>query len=460
MATREVTVRMFRKMLGDCFLLGFPRRGGGRFHMLIDCGALRSKHYKPADMNGIVRAIRKQTDSKLDVVAATHEHWDHISGFADARGEFEQIEVDKIWVAWTEDPKSEAAKVLKKQFKKGKKAVELALQRMPRHSDQRMAQYRTAVERLLEFSGGVGARDTTASTWQYILGKASNVYCHPEKPPLELDGVDDVRVYVLGPPEDPDYVRRLQSKRETYDSDHPTFAPFAGFLAATESDDAAAAERALPFARRHRLRPAPGARPDFFVKHYDADEWRRIDNEWLGLTGELALHLDSYTNNTCLAFAIELGDDGPVLLFPGDAQVGNWLSWQERKWTLRSKAGEKRTVTAAELLSRTVLYKVGHHGSHNATMRGKGLEMMESPGLVAMIPVHRKTAKDQEWEFPYRPLWRRLKERARGRVLLGDHDDLDEIDAELDKALSKAERTRFERATRFDPLFIEHRVAY
>jgi hypothetical protein len=34
-------------------------------------------------------------------------------------------------------------------------------------------------------------------------------------------------------------------------------------------------------------------------------------------------------------------------------------------------------VKAEDLLERTVLYKVGHHASHNATLRQKGLELMK-----------------------------------------------------------------------------------
>ena len=40
------------------------------------------------------------------------------------------------------------------------------------------------------------------------------------------------------------------------------------------------------------------------------------------------------TNNTSLALAFELiekGRVGKVLLFPADAQVGNWLSWHGEK---------------------------------------------------------------------------------------------------------------------------------
>ena len=180
-------------------------------------------------------------------------------------------------------------------------------------------------------------------------------------------------------------------------------------VAVADDDFADAKVRARPFDERHSIIPKEAREAKFFQTHYGFDEgddkeWRRIDHDWLAMAGELALHLDSYTNNTCLAIAIELGEPrmGKVLLFPGDAQVGNWLSWGDLSWEVKDSKGEKHKITAADLLARTVLYKVGHHGSHNATLRKKGLEMMMSPDLVAMIPVHRKTAEDQEWEFPIR----------------------------------------------------------
>jgi hypothetical protein len=85
----------------------------------------------------------------------------------------------------------------------------------------------------------------------------------------------------------------------------------------------------------------------------------------LSTAAELALALDSATNNTSLVLAIELVDSEKVLLFPADAQVGNWLSWE----TLRFE-GEK-PVIGPDLLARTAFYKVGHHGSHNATLKTK-----------------------------------------------------------------------------------------
>jgi hypothetical protein len=112
-----------------------------------------------------------------------------------------------------------------------------------------------------------------------------------------------------------------------------------------------------------------------------------------------------------------------VLLFPGDAQVGNWESWHADSkgkpliWTV-----DGREVRASQLLARTVLYKVGHHGSHNATLREKGLEMMADPRLTAMVPVDVHIAHDKKrWtKMPFIPLMTRLTEKTSGRVVQAD----------------------------------------
>jgi hypothetical protein len=157
----------------------------------------------------------------------------------------------------------------------------------------------------------------------------------------------------------------------------------------------------------------------FFQQQYwtpaDAtDNWRLIDSDWLGGSTELALQLDSLTNNTSLVLAIEL-PDGDVLLFAADAQVGNWLSWQGLEWEIGGKK-----VTGPDLLKRTIFYKVGHHGSHNATLRDKGLEQMEKL-RVAMIPVDEAMAKKKHWDhMPLDELVAALNEKAKGLVLRVD----------------------------------------
>jgi hypothetical protein len=173
----------------------------------------------------------------------------------------------------------------------------------------------------------------------------------------------------------------------------------------------------------------------FFQQHYwgeDTDSkeqnqtWRSIDSSWLDSSSSLALQLDSATNNTCLVLAFELAD-GDVLLFPADAQVGNWLSWQDLKWRVD---GEE--ITGPDLLRRTIFYKVGHHGSHNATLRDLGLEEMKKSLKLAFVPVDRAMAIKKRWnQMPLNELMKRLNEITEDRVVRIDED----IPAKLSKVM-------------------------
>jgi hypothetical protein len=474
MSERTVKIRMYKQGLGDCFLLIFPR-DPKPFYLLLDCGALNSKHYNADLMKAVVQDIADTTEGKLDVLAATHEHWDHISGFHKSQAQtiFEGIKVDRVWIAWTEDKENETAQELKKTFGKHKEAVGMAINRLPADQPEKsqLGMYRNAVLEHFGFFGGLGAagENKTGDAWNYILSKGRNVYCDPKKKPIELKDVEGVRVYVLGPPTDLALIKkRLPGKnKETYEGFTPAFSRFDSFLSAlsTESDPLNKL-RACPFDDRYRVEPNNAHQEEFYRNHYgfsgtdQGAEWQRIDHDWLSVAGELALHLDSYTNNTCLAFAIELIDSGKVLLFPGDAQVGNWLSWGNQSWKVKDVNGNLQKVSIDDLLPRTVFYKVGHHGSHNATLRERGLEKMDNPDLVAMIPIHRATAEDQHWEFPYPPLYKRLCEKARGRVLLADAKDRKELTKEAKKILSEEELSAFDESITFEKLYVEFSIPY
>jgi hypothetical protein len=106
-----------------------------------------------------------------------------------------------------------------------------------------------------------------------------------------------------------------------------------------------------------------------------------------------------------------------VLLFAADAQVGNWLSWQDLSWKIADES-----ITGPDLLRQTVLYKTGHHGSHNATLQEKGLEMMTNL-KIALIPVDHEMAIKKRWgNMPLPQLEQRLHEITKGRVLRIDRD--------------------------------------
>jgi hypothetical protein len=196
-------------------------------------------------------------------------------------------------------------------------------------------------------------------------------------------------------------------------------------------------DRYHPFAAEHRIpvemngsgkmqagRFSPyfhGLRP-FLSETYDdpVQDWRRIDHDWLNAFGQLALDLDSDTNNTSLVLAFEFVKTREVLLFVGDAQVGNWQSWASLEFKVPSR---EKALPAHDLLSRTVFYKVGHHCSHNATLKKGGLELMTREDLVAFIPLDQATAKKmgtKGWEMPAPPLFKALKQRTANRVVMSD----------------------------------------
>jgi hypothetical protein len=408
---------MYRQGLGDCFLLTYrAEEGDERTQVLIDSGVLKGTDDAETKMRAVAENVRDETGGRVDILVSTHEHWDHLSGFLQAQDVWEPITFGEVWLAWTEDPQDELAKELRDRKRKRLNGLVAAA---------KLARGATAdrLDGLLGFEGelGAGATKTTAKALEWVKDREATVrFLQPGDQLFDLPGLGGIRVYVLGPPHDSRLIKRSDpSKRasEVYELAGSRGSQ-QGFLAASEALAEGEIPRTQPFDPFFRVEEAAAAKEAFFEEHYyaAADEWRRIDQDWLGYASELALQLDSDTNNTSLVLAFELGSQGDVLLFPGDAQVGNWLSWEALEWKFSEGTGT-RTVRSADLLGRTVLYKVGHHASHNATLREKGLELMSSGRLTAMIPVNRVTAGKMGWLMPFPPLHKRLVEKTNGRVI-------------------------------------------
>jgi hypothetical protein len=128
-----------------------------------------------------------------------------------------------------------------------------------------------------------------------------------------------------------------------------------------------------------------------------------------------------------LVLAFRLPDD-TFLLFAADAQVGNWLSWHDQTYQF---ATDDKALSASEILARTRLYKVGHHGSHNATLRAKGLELMAHPELAAMVSTIEEVALEQGtkgWKMPDPDVKAALVNQCGGRLIRGDRKWADDKD--------------------------------
>lgn len=397
-------IRMYRQGLGDCFLVTLPRADKD-FFLLIDCGVILGTPDAATIMTRVVEDVAATTSGTIDLVIATHEHWDHLSGFIQARDAFSKLRVREVWLAWTEDPKDELAATLRRERTQALAALRLAANRMRLAGDEDAAE---ELSGLLEFFGA-SAGASTSDALEIVRKLAPNLtYCRPDRPPFAPPDLGGARFYVLGPPHD----ERLIRQTLPHASDPETY----GLFLDQVTPALAAEDDSAPFASLLAIPTTVAKEIDFFKSRYwGAEDWRQIEASWLGEAPELALQLDSRTNNTSLALAIELPDKD-VLLFAADAQVGNWLSWQDLAWTLPD--GTK--TTGPDLLARTVFYKVGHHGSHNATLREKGLEMMGNL-RAAMIPVDHAVALKKRWgNMPLPELLDALDERTRRFVLRSD----------------------------------------
>lgn len=443
LSTQSVRVRMYRQGLGDCHLISFGT-GANTRHVLIDCGTLGATT-TGVKLAKVIKDISKVTGDHLDLLICTHEHHDHLSGFGSHQTEFRDMKIDNVWLAWTENPSDTLAQKIAKSKKDLGAALTLASKVLIDSAHPQARERGLAVRDLLGFfgdNGGLAAKfsESVNTAMKFIRTELTvpASFKNPGDGPLEEPWLPGFRFYVLGPP------RSLDSINDTGEKGSSELYGFsAGLMAAAlfyssgESFEQYAMidperrdrfERELPFDARFRFDSKdPRIQEQFKETYFDkTEQWRTVEADWLHIASDLALQLDSSTNNTSLVLAIERVSDGKVLFFPADAQQGNWLSWHDKsmKWTVKGTTGKKKTVTASDLLNRAVFYKVGHHASHNATAKSKGLELMQQDELVAFIPVDRQVALTRNppgsWRMPARPLYQRLLQKCQGLVLRSD----------------------------------------
>lgn len=451
----SVRIRMYRVGLGDCFLLTFGPGTRDESHVLVDCGTIGTGD--GVALPEIVEEIAETTGRHLRAVVATHEHADHLSGFQRLREA--GVRADEAWLAWTEDPSDPLARKLEKYqgdlfaaavhgaraLDEGVRADRVARERLAqddpvaaREAEERAVPLdatRDGIRALLAFEGLpaaavagdeplAAAAGSLKKTIDAMMDAALELsggraaYLSPGQV-LEREWAPGVRFFVLGPPRDEGALKQLgqHGSPDLYElaavvgAELPSAASAPGELEPRAAWEPFDREAMCPFG-------APAAALGGVVAAYEAEPWRRIDEAAGGAAAELALQLDNVTNNTSLVLAIEVG--GEVLLFPADAQLGSWLTWNETEFRVREERRE-RLLRGKDLLRRTRFYKVGHHGSHNATARPV-LEAMGESGLTAFIPLDEGVARRKEWPMPARSLFERLVEKTRGRVTKSDRD--------------------------------------
>jgi beta-lactamase superfamily II metal-dependent hydrolase len=366
-----VTVRMYNVGFGDCFLITITR-GVQVWRMLVDCGVHSQGH---ATINGVTRNISDVVQTviadltalapagsppHLDVVVATHHHQDHISGFA--VDEWTSVDVGQVLVPFVEDANDPDAQALRNGLvstaaqihgviearanaKSGNLSAPLALANSLALNSMGNAK---ATDRLLS-RNGTQFKNTPPVTYVPDLDPAKNVIALP---------IEGVRIHLLGPSRDPKQLAlmdppasaqwlQLDPDQNPDDDETPTmFAPI--YVVADEDI------RSLPS-------ELTDARASLRLTQLSTDDDALL---------EAAAVLERSVNNTSVYFVLDVA--GTRLLFVGDSQEGAW------QHVLDDPA-------AKALVSNVAFYKIGHHGSHNATPK-PFVESVLGDGAYAMLP--------------------------------------------------------------------------
>jgi len=370
---KHVTVRMYNVGFGDSFLVSFPGPDRARW-VLIDCGVHPSGPgpRKIADVAGdIIADVTRGGDKRIDVVIATHRHADHVSGFDDER--WDEVEVGEVWLPWTENPKDPAGrKIVEAQSKAAQHLAMSAAPEVKALADNQLVNA-AAMATLKSGFAGTPLR-------RYLPARG-------EPAVFQTAALPGVTVHVLGPSFDRDVIRNMNpGKNEAY-------------LAQVEL----APGSVVPFADswRHLRGALPSYIADVASLAISDDDVKRIEE-----LGELdlfavAVALEAAVNNTSLVLMFELGR--AFLLFSGDAQWGTWQVIYD-------------DPALRELVAKTTFYKVGHHGSHNATFP-KLVELLGD--FLGMVSTRAKT---KDWDIPRPPLLEAL--RGQSPVVRSDREDI------------------------------------
>jgi len=343
-APAAVTVRMYNVGFGDCFLLTFRYAHGAR-HMLVDFGstaAPRNASKKTDYMERVAQDIKATCAGKLDVLVATHRRREHISGFSTdvATGRIiADLRPDHVIQPWTEDPGTKVdSPEMTGQFLGAladMQAVAAAIKQLA--ADETLAGKQTREQ--LQLIGDGNRESTSAAKNLRAMGQRSRA--HYVSAGMELSVLPGVKCTVLGPPT----LRQSETVRKERVRDPASFRQFRSFWGAQSLAMGQTLARVPATSRAKRARNAelpPNVR--WFV-----NQSRQIRATQLL---SLARDLDTVLSNTSVILLLEVGRR--KILLPGDAQIENWsYALSKPEWR--------------DLLAEVDLYKVGHHGSLNAT---------------------------------------------------------------------------------------------
>jgi beta-lactamase superfamily II metal-dependent hydrolase len=389
-----IRIRMYRVGFGDFFLLSLNASNGVR-HILIDCGV------HAANLGSIetaIKQLKEDTGGQLALVIMTHRHADHIAGFAIGADDFKTFTVERVWMPWFENRNDGAAVKIQASLTAvaGRLTAALAAS-----DDPDAEQYRAMALNVTGDAAGGNGNDAALKTLHggFATQAPVDYYEAGQTATLPQSLVDaGVTAQILGPPRDEKLVAVMDNKAHQY-------------LAAV-TDDAAEPVRLSEVYRGSAADYPPGAFELLNVEQLTS----ALEQQQPGVHAAMAAQVDNAINNQSLVVLFTF--NGKTMLFPGDAQWGNWDNWLFGGVAV----GTDPQLSAAgkTILNKLDFYKVGHHGSTNANPIDAVQALRD--GCVAMCSTqptaYGKPSKGSE--VPRVPLLAALDKKTNGQLARSD----------------------------------------
>jgi beta-lactamase superfamily II metal-dependent hydrolase len=376
---QTIRIRMYRVGFGDCFLLSIPsakdRRIDIQQHILIDCGV--HSRGDIGTIEKVVDSISETTDKKLAVIIATHAHQDHISGISKFGDIFTEFKVGEVWLPWTWDENN------KKALEIQKRQAALTQQLFQHFQAQGIDANQNALYTLenLNLSGNSRAIELLKSGFGDDKAKVRYLKAGDILMPKDIS-IPGLSVRILGPPTSEEFLRQMNPPRSQ------RYLHMVGRKAEI-------ANTIEPFGPRWKVDAK------LSNMRLDVKEEEELQNLAELSLDDLAFALDQARNNESLVTLFTFHNQHR-LLFAGDAQYGNWKWWLENE-------------QSNDILSKINFFKIGHHGSHNATPK-TALESMSDGEFAAMV-----STQSEPWDsIPRNQLMTRLSEKTRKHIVRSD----------------------------------------
>lgn len=448
-AISDVKVRMYNVGFGDSFLLSYTF--DEEIHrILVDCGYhLSGRGPRPIKkiVEQIIEDCRDEDGiSRINIVVASHRHYDHIAGFS-YKDLWSEVEVKEVWMPWTEDPNDPIGVRITDSFKKRANRLYNRLsQLMEKASLEKNEVLSSLREIVINALSNQEAIDVLRGGFS---GDPQRKY-YPKREgrkKFTTRSLPGAIVHLLGPSFDEDVIAELEPPPEEHYLYSDMYALDKEKLAAVANDgdptgptnymlisemasgntyfQPKSAEDSVFTIATDATRlfvdldeAGPAIKAGIGLEESDLlrkfDEWSYIQDDMLAnkhehlvlsieqrndiaevlLNGYDAsvVQLDDAVNNTSLMFVLELGKH--ILLFPGDSEYGTWKAAFENS---RSR----------DLLEQITFLKVAHHGSYNATPKTLVEELLDNR-CVAAVSTKEGT---KDWPIPQKELLKAMRNK-------------------------------------------------